>query len=101
MSLIDNMDKELSARILCFQRFEAPTSPRQAWLDITVLEHPGGGFLIMQRSGPAGSINSTTTYFSWSLPDALTKYQTLVNKRLHKRSGRIYSTVPHQQSLQL
>lgn len=98
MSMFEDLDKELSARMLLFQRFEA-ASVRSAWLDISLSEHPGGGFLIMQRSGPAGSINSTTTWFAWSLPRAMSKYQGLVNKRINKRTGRIYTAVPTQPDL--
>lgn len=96
--MIEDLEKELSARMLLFQRFET-VSTRAAWLDVSLSEHPGGGFLIMQRSGPAGSINNTTIWFSWSLLGAMSKYQSLVNKRLRKRSGRIYTAVPAQPNL--
>lgn len=97
-TMFEDLDKELAARMLLFQRFEA-VSARNAWLDVSLLEHPGGGYLIMQRSGPAGSINSMTTWFSWTLPGAMTKYQSLVSKRLKKRVGRIYSAIPTQPDL--
>lgn len=90
--LFENLDKELSSRVLVSQRLEANNSPRQAWYHVSVLEHPGGGFLIMRRSGPAGSIGLTETWFRWTLPEAMLKYQGVVNKKTSKKKGRIYST---------
>ena len=89
MGLFDDQHKEAQ---LLYQRLEAD-SVRKAWYEIILTAHPGGGFLVTKRSGPAGSAGISETWFRWSLADAVVKFQNISVKKRAKRCGRIYKEI--------
>jgi len=94
-TLLDELQAEMHTRVLISQQLQA-TSAKHAWYHVSLQEHPGGGFLVIRRSGPAGSLGSSETYFCWSIAGAMSKYQKIVDRKLHKKSGRIYKEVQQQ-----
>ena len=83
-------DQQHEKRLL-YRRLEAD-SVRHAWYEVVLTEHPGGGFLIIKRSGASGSSGISETWFRWVLPDAVAKFQIVINNKLRKKRGRIYKS---------
>ena len=93
MGLLFDKLEEGQGRHLLHQRLEA-NSIRKAWYDVVLQEHPGGGYLIIKRSGPAGtSIGCSEIWFRWKLADAMQKYQGIVKQKKAPKKGRVYVEV--------
>lgn len=75
-------------------------SPLQAWYELSIFHLPGVGYLIQKASGCRNAKPVLETWFRHDYAGAMEKYQQLLNKKMHKKSGRRY-TVPQTGELQL
>lgn len=74
-------------------RLIAENSPRQAYYQVAVYRLCGGGFTIRKESGASGSKPNIEVWFRQNLRQAREKQAQLINSKLNKRIGRLYTMV--------
>jgi len=74
-------------------RLVAEDSPRQAYYQVSVFRMPGVGFVIRKESGADASKPNIESWFRHNLQQAREKQAQLINAKLKKRKGRIYTMV--------
>lgn len=68
----------------------SPDSPKKAYYVVSVHMVPGG-YIVRKQSGAEQATPVTECYWRPGLRQAMDKYTQLLDTKLHKRKGRIYS----------